>query len=207
MNFDWLHAGGPVMYILLACSVVSVTITIERLIFFARDRARRSEKQIEQLVRLLSEGNLVKAGELAKQSRDPVVRIARFALAHPEESAEAALKIGAGPEIRRLRKFLRIHDTIITFAPLLGILGTVLGIIVTFDVIGASGGGGDVNNPIEVTGGIAQALLTTAAGLVVAILSLLPYNYFSARVEDRVVEMEAHLTSIEIALKKGGRRE
>ena len=81
---------------------------------------------------------------------------------------------------------------------ILGILGTVLGIITAFDVLG----GGGIDDPIEVTGGIAEALLTTAAGLVVAITALLPYTYFSARMEDAVGELEAHLTPLESSLER-----
>ena len=74
MNLDWLHAGGPVMYALVVCSVVSVTITIERFIFFARDRSRRQDKHVERLVKLLSEGASERAIELTPARERPRMR-------------------------------------------------------------------------------------------------------------------------------------
>lgn len=199
MNLDWIIQGGPVMYPLLACSLASVTITVERAIFWSRDRRSRKPRLLEQLADLLARGKVAEAHRLCEGSSDPIVRVLRFGLEHRQESLEAALKLAAGEEIRRMRRYLKIHDTIVTLAPLLGILGTVLGIITSFEVM--SGGG--IDNPTAVTGGIAQALLTTAVGLVVAMLSLIPYNYFSARLEEAVSAMESHLTSFEIMYRKG----
>jgi len=86
----------------------------------------------------------------------------------------------------------------ITVAPLLGIFGTVLGIISSFQMLGASG----IEHPQAVTAGIAQALLTTAAGLGIAILSVFPYNYFNARLATAAHEMEKYATSLEIVYEK-----
>ena len=193
MNFDWITQGGPVMFLLLGLSVVSVTITIERLLFWQRFRKHHDTERIEKICHLVAQGQYEKAKVAAADSEDATIRTIRFGLTHEVELIEAALQMGAGIEIRRMKKYLRVHDTIITLAPLLGILGTVLGIIETFDVLS----GQRLDNPEGITGGIAQALLTTAAGLVVAMLSLVPYNYFSAKVEDTVSEMEAHLSAFQ----------
>jgi len=199
MTFDWIVQGGPVMYPLLACSLVSVTITIERAIFWVREHRSRDRGRLDHLADLIAQGNIAQAQQLCEGSEDPIVRVVRFALGHRHESLEAALRLGAGEEIRRMGRYLKIHDTIVTLAPLLGILGTVLGIISSFDVMA----GGRIDNPVEVTGGIAEALITTAVGLVVAMLSLIPYNYFSARLEREVSEMESRLTGMEIMYRKG----
>ncbi len=199
MSFDWIVQGGPVMYPLLACSLVSVTLTIERAIFWNSDRRSRDGGLLDRLADLLAHGKVSEAQQLCETSRDPIVRVLRFGLEHRQESLEAALKLAANEEIRRMRRYLKIHDTIVTLAPLLGILGTVLGIITSFDVMG----GGGIDNPVAVTGGIAEALLTTAVGLVVAMLSLIPYNYFSSRLEEAVSVMESRLTSFEIMYRKG----
>jgi biopolymer transport protein ExbB len=82
----------------------------------------------------------------------------------------------------------------ITAAPLLGILGTVIGIIHSFDMLGQAG----IQDPQAVTSGIAQALLTTAAGLLIAIFTLFPYNYFMAKVEKAATRIEKYATSLEI---------
>ena len=199
MQGEWFIQGGPIMYPLLGCSLLAVTITIERLIFWSRTRRRRDQPQIERICELVAAGDYDEAQTLSGASGDPVARIFRFGLTHLHVSLEAALQMAAGEEIRRMRKFLKVLDTIVTLAPLLGILGTVLGIITSFDVMS----GGRIDNPVEVTGGIAEALITTAFGLVVAMLALIPYNYFTARVDDAVGDMEGQLTSFEIMFKKG----
>lgn len=198
MGLDWIHQGGPLMYALIACSVVSVTITIERLIFWVRFGREQDGDLFNRVRGLVSQGRRDEAAALCAGSRDATVRVCRYAFEHPQESLEAALRMGANEEVRRMGRYLRIHDTIITLAPLLGILGTVLGIISTFEVLG----GGRIDNPVAVTGGIAEALVTTAAGLAVAMISLVPYNYFTARLERAVGELEGHLTSFEIAFRQ-----
>ena len=93
---------------------------------------------------------------------------------------------------------MSILDTLITVAPLLGIFGTVTGIIHSFDVLGTSG----IENPHMVTAGIAEALITTAAGLGIAIFSIFPYNYFNSRVESAAIAIEKYATSLEIVYEK-----
>jgi len=97
-----------------------------------------------------------------------------------------------------MRRFNGVLDTMITVAPLLGIFGTVLGIIISFEMLGTAG----IENPQAVTAGIAQALITTAAGLGIAILSVFPYNYFNARVENAALNIEKYATSLEIVYEK-----
>ena len=115
-------------------------------------------------------------------------------LVHKEFSLSKAMEMAALEEIKRMNKHLPILDTMITAAPLLGILGTVLGIIHSFDMLGSVG----IQDPQAVTSGIAQALLTTAAGLFVAIFTLFPYNYFNAKVEKARIRIEKYATSLEI---------
>jgi biopolymer transport protein ExbB len=147
----------------------------------------------------VGEGRLEDAESGSAGSADPVVRVMHFGLAHHELSIEAALMLAAGREIQAMRRSLRVLDTIVTLAPLLGILGTVLGIIGAFDVLGGS----LVDNPVAVTGGIAEALITTAVGLVVAMVALVPFNYFSARMDDAVSQMEGHLGAFQLMFSRG----
>ena len=91
-----------------------------------------------------------------------------------------------------------VLDTMITVAPLLGIFGTVIGIIASFEALGSAG----IDQPQAVTAGIAQALITTAAGLGIAILSVFPYNYFNSKVEKAVLNIEKYATSLEIVYEK-----
>jgi len=117
---------------------------------------------------------------------------------HKEFSMIKAMEAAAADEIKHMRRFMGVLDTMITVAPLLGIFGTVLGIISSFEVLGSAG----IEHPQEVTSGIAQALITTAAGLGIAILSVFPYNYFNSRVENAAVLIEKYATSLEIVFEK-----
>ena len=109
-----------------------------------------------------------------------------------------AMEASASDEIKRMRRFMNVLDTMITVAPLLGIFGTVTGIIQSFNVLGTSG----IEHPEVVTAGIAQALITTAAGLAIAILTVFPYNYFNSLVEDVAIQIEKYATSLEIVYER-----
>ncbi len=113
---------------------------------------------------------------------------------HREYSMIKAMEASAADEINRMQKFMGGLDTMITIAPLMGILGTVIGIISSFDMLGTSG----IENPQAVTGGIAQALITTATGLSIAIITVFPYNYFNSRIKRAAGIMEKYATSFEI---------
>ena len=120
-------------------------------------------------------------------------------LAHRNYGLVQSLAAAAMQEIEKMKRNLSVLDTIITLAPLLGILGTVSGIIVSFDLLGDAG----IEDPKAVTGGIAQALLTTAAGLAIAIVALLPYNAFTRKVEKVTRYLEQLATCYEVTVLKG----
>lgn len=195
--------GGPVMYLLLVCSFISLTLIIERFIFWMKEAKGRNIKLIDRVLHFIEKGHYRQALETSKDGRDYIVKIFHSGITHHHFSLEGALEMAAGNELKRMKKFLNVLDTIVTVAPLLGILGTVIGIIISFDLLGRAG----IEDPRAVTGGIAQALITTAAGLSIAILTLIPYNYFLAKVEDATAEMERHLTNFEILYKKGQARD
>lgn len=109
------------------------------------------------------------------------------------------MEVAAGDEIERMKRGLDILDTIITMAPLLGILGTVLGIIDSFDLLGHSG----IEDPKAVSGGIAQALITTAAGLTVALMTMVPFNYLVAKVKKETKEVNKIMLRFEAAYRNG----
>ncbi len=119
-------------------------------------------------------------------------------IVHREFSMTKAMEVAAMEEIKKMRRGMGVLDTMITVAPLLGILGTVTGIILSFDMLAAGG----ISNPQLVTGGIAQALITTAAGLGIAISAVVPFNYFNVKVEQAAQNMEQYATSLEIVYEK-----
>jgi biopolymer transport protein ExbB len=185
--------GGIVMIPLLACSVISLTLTIERLIFWGRLKSRQG---IQNMLGLVESGDCDKALKVGKDSRHPVARVLAAGLAHRNPAPAKAMEAAAQAQIPVLKSRLGALDTIITLAPLLGLLGTVVGMIGSFDIMSEAGMG----QPHAVTGGVAEALIATATGLLIAILTLIPYNYFSSRVEKEMDAMEHFSSSLELLL-------
>ena len=190
--------GGPVMYPLLACSVIALTVIIERLLFWLREDIRRNQPLVDEVLELCRQGEWDTVREKISGSKDYVIRILVTGILHREFSMIKAMESAAAEEVKRMRRYMSVLDTMITVAPLLGIFGTVIGIITSFDLLGASG----IEHPEAVTAGIAQALITTASGLGIAILSVFPYNYFNSRVENAVLAIEKYGTSLEIVFEK-----
>jgi biopolymer transport protein ExbB len=186
--------GGPLMIPLLVASVLGLTVIIERAIFWLRETWRRDQALVEEILSLVERQDYESVKIRVQGSKDYVVRVLVSGLVHREFSLTSAMEMAAQEEIRRMRRYLPILDTLITLSPLLGILGTVIGIIQAFDLLGASG----IQDPRAVTVGIAQALITTATGLAIALGCLIPYNYFMRRVEEAAHEMETYGTSLEI---------
>ena len=197
--YELFARGGPLMYPLLACSVVSLTIIIERIFFWIRESRRTNWKLIDEIFKLTESGDCAKAISLGNESVDLAARVLISGLAHRDYGLRDSMEVAADGAITRMRRGLGVLDTIITMAPLLGILGTVLGIIQSFDLLSAGG----IQHPQAVTGGIAQALITTAAGLSIAIGTLIPFNYFAAKVHKKTKYLECVATSMEVAYKKG----
>ncbi len=191
-------SGGPVMYPLLACSIIVMTVIIERIIFWTRMNMERNQSLVDEVLELCRTGDWESVREKTTGSKDYIVRILVTGILHREFSMIRAMESAGAEEIKRMRRYMEVIDTMITVAPLLGIFGTVLGIITSFDVLGTTG----IEHPEAVTAGIAQALLTTATGLGIAILSVFPYNYFNSRVENAVLSIEKYATSLEIVYEK-----
>jgi biopolymer transport protein ExbB len=189
--------GGPVMYPLLICSLISLTITIERIVFWSNEKMRMDRKLLDEIFEEIEKGLYENALALGGKSKDYLIRIVCFAISHHKSSMLNAIEMAAEDEIDRMKRGMAILDTIITMAPLLGILGTVTGIIVSFDFLGQAG----IEDPKAVTGGIAQALITTAAGLTIALATIIPYNYFIVKLEKAARNIEKRTTSLEILHK------
>jgi biopolymer transport protein ExbB len=190
-------SGGPVMWPILACSLLGFTIVCERLFAFWKHNFANyffASKQ-RQIIALTREGKYSEALTLAKSAESPICSIFAQALEHREAGFSETLEATAQQTIDRLRRGFSILDTVITVSPMLGILGTVTGIINTFHVLSAAG----IENPTGATAGIAEALITTAAGLIVALGCLFPFNFFVAQLKRRTHELEQLIHQIEIA--------
>jgi len=192
--------GGPIMWPLLCCSVVSVTIVIERLIFCWRAAAGDDGKLLSSIFRLTEAGRYEEALRAGSVGGSASLRVLRSGLENRSHGLSEAMQIAAADEVQRMKHGLGVLDTIVTMAPLLGILGTVIGIIESFDLLGAAG----IEDPKAVTGGIAQALITTAAGLSVALVTLVPFNYLVSRVQREARRLEQIATQFEVAFRAGG---
>ena len=190
--------GGPVMYPLLACSIIVLTVIIERTFFWIHLDMRRDKFLVDEVLELCQIGDWESVRSKIKDSKDYIIRILINGILHREFSMTKAMESAAAEEIKRMRQYMNIIDTMITVAPLLGIFGTVIGIIYSFEALGTSG----IQDPKAVTAGIAQALITTATGLGIAILSVFPYNYFNSRVENAALAIEKYATSLEIVYEK-----
>ena len=201
MIFDLFEKGGIVMYPLLACSLVSLTVIVERSLFWIREKGRADDSLVNEVLELARLRKYEQIKQDTKGASDFVIRVLLCGLVHREYSLSKAMEMAALEEIKRMKKYLAVLDTIITAAPLLGILGTVLGIIHSFDMLGRAG----IQDPQAVTSGIAQALVTTATGLLIAIFTLFPYNYFMSKVEKAGIRIEKYATSLEIV--HGGDKE
>jgi biopolymer transport protein ExbB len=195
---ELFRRGGPIMWPLLACSLVSLTLTIERAVFWWRRGGTRDRKTLDRLLELTEGGEYDAAAALGEGHMDAAPRVLAAGLRHRRHGLEEAMQVAATDEVERMKQGLSVLDTIVTMAPLLGILGTVIGIIESFDLLGASG----IEDPKAVTGGIAQALITTAAGLSVALVTLVPFNWFTARVARAARELEQVATQFEVTYRR-----
>ncbi len=182
------------MYPLLACSLVSLTVILERSLFWVQEKRRTDDLLVNEVLELARLKKYQEIKARAEGATDYVVRVLVCGLVHREYSLSKAMEMAATEEIKRMKRYLSVLDTLITAAPLLGILGTVIGIIHSFDMLGTAG----IQDPQAVTSGIAQALITTAAGLLIAIFTLFPYNYFMSKMEKSAIRIEKYATSLEI---------
>ena len=191
-------AGGPVMYPLLACSIIVMTVIVERIIFWISMDRNRDKTLVDNVLDLCRIGDWESVRSKTQSSKDYIIKILVTGILHREFSMAKAMEAAASEEIKRMQKYMAVIDTMITVAPLLGIFGTVIGIILSFEMLGTAG----IEHPQAVTAGIAQALITTATGLGIAILSVFPYNYFNSRIEKAALDIEKYATSLEIVYKK-----
>ena len=192
--------GGPLMWPILISAIVAIAVVGERTFWWLRESRRREPHKLEQILAAIENHDVPAATKIAEDSGDPVVRMIYRGLTHVHTSLEGALQLAAGIELRRAGRFLTIMDTLVTLAPLLGLLGTVTGLMRAFLNIGSA-----ELSVSAVTGGIGEALIATACGLGIAIVSLIPYNIFSAKVTQLQFELETAATNIEVMV--GGKKD
>jgi len=190
--------GGPIMYLILLCSVISFGVILERL--YNLNRAKiDTQKFMDSIINVIKRNKIVEAIEACNNTPGPIAHIVKAGIlkhdrTRPEikESVEEAASL----EIPRFEKNLGVLATIAHITPLLGLLGTVTGMIRAFQVIQKNALAMVPINPGDLAGGIWESLLATTAGLAVAIPTYVAYNYLVSLVETLVHDMEASATDL-----------
>jgi biopolymer transport protein ExbB len=194
-----LARGGPVMIPLAPCSIMALAVILERAVMWWRvGRSRDADAVLARAAK----GEWTEALKAGEGSRSPAARVLAAGIQHQNPAPTLAMEASARDEIARLRRFLPVLDTIVTLSPLLGLLGTVTGMIAAFGVMGQSG----MNSPHAITGGVAEALIATAVGLGVAIAALVPLNFFNSRVDAMQDSIERYGSHLELLLAESNRR-
>src|SRR3954466_7369894 len=177
---DLFKHGGPVMWPIIVLSFVGITVVAERLLFVMRENANREPEVVEKMLENVERRDIEGALAIGKKSKDFIAKILVYTLTNKEYSMSNAFIRASGQELSRFSQGMATLDTCITAAPLLGLLGTVTGMMRTFGALG----GGDVSGATStITGGVAEALIATMCGLFIAIIGLFPFNYINARTE------------------------
>ncbi len=185
---NYFNKGGVVMWPLLAISIIAVALILER-IFFYRSVSINTPEFLKKIRIALEAKKIKEAIMMCENYKGPIASIMKAGLlksGKPREEIETALSSAGGVEMARLERGLIGLATCSTIAPLLGFLGTVTGMIRSFEAIAQQG----LNNPGLVASGISEALITTATGLFIALPVVASFNYFNAKVARLVLEME-----------------
>ncbi|MCQ2591902.1 MAG: MotA/TolQ/ExbB proton channel family protein [Treponema sp.] len=196
---ETLKSGGLLMIPILICGILATFIIIERCIYFANIK-KRDTKLMENVNSSLAVGDYEACAIACTEADTPMSQVIKKAIdcrRYEERDIRDLVEAEMDFVIPRFEHFLTPLGTIASIATLLGLLGTVTGNIKAFGVLGS---GGSMGDPALLAGAIAEALVTTVAGLIVSIPSLIFHNYFVSRVNRRIVEMEAHVTSVVLKL-------
>ncbi len=196
-----LRKGGPIMIPLLIASILALGTILDRLFFLLNEKRKRDPKALEKFLKAVSEGDMKTANGIGLKSKFYVLRALSYGLAHSRKSLTGALLYAQEQEMKRFRRGISVLDTVITLAPLLGLLGTVTGMMGSFSLIG-----GDLGAPGAITGGIAEALIATAFGLGIAITSLIPFNYLNTKMEDARLEIETAATQLQLLMHPNAKK-
>lgn len=196
------HKGGYVMYILLLLSLAVIAIAVDRWMFFkSQDAGRGFAREFYELMQSREFG---KALALARETKGSTAAIITEAAAHYLDSSEdlsSYLQIQSGIALSRFNEKLYFLSVVVTMSPLLGLLGTITGMIGAFSVLNTSSGA------MAITGGVGEALIATASGIFVALVALVVHSYFKQRIEGIVTDMEQVFSELEAkraSLQKAG---
>ena len=196
--WEFMQKGGPIMWPILLCSVVAFTIVIERLIRLRQEEID-TKSFMEQISKSIKRNKIMEALDLCDKTGGPIANILKAGILkhdRPRNEVREAIEDASIHEVPRLERNLPVLSTVAQVAPLLGLLGTVTGLVTAFQVIESKATALNPVNPGDLAGGIWQALLATTFGLCVAIPTYVSYNYLVSRVDGFVLDMERSATDL-----------
>lgn len=196
--WEMMQKGGPIMWPIFLCSVIAFAIVIERLIYLHRQQID-TKTFMEQISKSLKRNRIMEAIDLCDRTPGPIAHIMKAGILKHDRARQEireAVEDAAVHEVPRLEKNLPVLATVAHISPLLGLLGTVTGMVAAFQVIQSKSSSVNPVNPGDLAGGIWEALVTTVAGLCVAIPTFVAYNYLTSRVDGFVLDMERSATDL-----------
>ncbi len=196
--WEFMQKGGPIMWPILLCSVIAFAVVIERLIQLRREQID-TKAFMEQISKSIKRNRIMEALELCDRTQGPIANILKAGILkhdRPRQEVREAIEDAGIHEVPRLEKNIPVLATVAHIAPLLGLLGTVTGMVAAFQVIQVKASAVNPVNPGDLAGGIWEALMTTVFGLCVAIPTYVAYNYLVSRVDGFVLDMERSATDL-----------
>ena len=191
--------GGWIMWPILLASIAAFTVVLERTFFIFNEGRKRSRRKLAEFFSKCEKHDLDGAVAVSKTTKDFIVIALGYALEHRDTSLHSALVYSSQSAMKRFNRGLAVLDTVITLSPMLGLLGTVTGMMGSFQAIS-----GDSGNPTAVMGGISEALIATAAGLGIALICVLPFNYLNTKIEEAQKELETASARLELLIQISG---
>ncbi|TFE71263.1 MotA/TolQ/ExbB proton channel family protein [Methylacidiphilum caldifontis] len=200
---EFFFKGGPVMWPILILGLVTLAALLEKAIFLISEQSIRNPKLVQKILELAEKGMYEEAITMGEKSKYNVAQVIVEGLRHRNSMPVDAMIEAASAQIEKYSRGLVILDTAVTLGPLLGLLGTVTGMMHAFSIVGT---GEIAGKQAAITGGVAESLIAVSFGLAIAILAIIPLNFFNARAEKVRRELEGYCTRLELILKKAPKK-